>query len=243
MNNAISHYTITQVSEDALLILFPNAKTEIDLLTVCHWLSLANKKIKQLFGTPNKNLITDTVSAYRSLTVYFDFIHIKALQVTKDISGILDEVIEQRSLQRITGKTVSIPVCYAPEYALDLDRLCKTHKLSVEEFIQIHTQTRYTVCALGFLPGFPYLGFVDSRIATPRLTNPRTSIPAGSVGIADNQTGIYPKQSPGGWNIIGQTPEIITIEDKLAPKLEVGDRVQFIPITSTEFKKLKECRE
>ncbi|WNO08754.1 5-oxoprolinase subunit PxpB [Teredinibacter sp. KSP-S5-2] len=243
MNNTISLYTITQVSEDTLLILFPNAETEGDLLNVCHWLSLTNRRVVQAFNTPNKRFITDTVQAYRSLTVYFDFIHISSPKIIKDITNILQNVLEKNPLQqRFSGKTVTIPVCYAPEFALDLDRLCKIHKLSEEEFIHIHTQKPYTVCALGFLPGFPYLGFVDDRIATPRLTSPRTSIPAGSVGIADNQTGMYPKQSPGGWNIIGQTPEVIAVVDKFAPKLEVGDQVQFIPITLTEFKKLKGSR-
>jgi inhibitor of KinA len=114
-------------------------------------------------------------------------------------------------------------------------------EISVEEIIELHHQVNYRVYMLGFLPGFPYLGQVNNQIATPRKATPET-VTAGSVGIAGNQTGIYPFNSPGGWNIIGQTPQTLFYPQLKDPCLfHPGDLVKFVPITLEEFNELKQA--
>jgi KipI family sensor histidine kinase inhibitor len=134
---------------------------------------------------------------------------------------------------------MSIPVYYDSSVGLDLVSLAQNKELSVEDVIRLHVQKDYFVYAIGFAPGFPYMGEVDKKIATPRLANPRAKVPKGSVGIADIQTAIYPKQSPGGWQIIGRTPTPMfdASYDGLS-YLRVGDKVNFEPISQEMFKKL-----
>jgi inhibitor of KinA len=129
-----------------------------------------------------------------------------------------------------------IPVCYHLSMASDLTALAKAKNLSVEDVIQLHTQTVYHVYMIGFMPGFPYMGNVADAIQMPRLAVPRTKVVAGSVGIAGQQTGIYPQDSPGGWNIIGRTPYRLFDATKEHPcLLQAGDRVQFYAIDLDEF--------
>jgi inhibitor of KinA len=129
-----------------------------------------------------------------------------------------------------------IPVCYAKTFAPDLEDLALQNKISQEEVIRIHTSATYRVYMIGFLPGFAYMGRVDERIVTPRRSQPRTMVPAGSVGIAGEQTGIYPFASPGGWNIIGQTPvALFDVKRKQPVLLQPGDEVTFYSITEHEF--------
>lgn len=128
-------------------------------------------------------------------------------------------------------RLVEIPVCYEPPYALDLEEVARRAGLSIDEVVRLHTAPLYRVDFLGFAPGFPYLSGLDGRLATPRRTEPRIRIPAGSVAIAGSQAGIYPVEIPGGWNVIGRTPL------RLFPpaRLSVGDRVRFVPIPAEEF--------
>ncbi|HEY3782303.1 MAG TPA: carboxyltransferase domain-containing protein [Fimbriimonadaceae bacterium] len=131
-----------------------------------------------------------------------------------------------------------IPVCY--ELGLDLAECAQTLNLTTEELIQIHLSQTYDCFAVGFTPGFPYLGYLPERIATlPRKKEPRTRVEKGSIGITGKQTGVYPDDVPGGWNLIGQTPlEIVNIKDGYFP-LEAGDKVRFIRITQKEFEEMK----
>jgi len=137
-------------------------------------------------------------------------------------------------------RMIQVPVCYDLSLGLDLKELAALHHLSIETFIEIHTQKTYRVYMIGFLPGFAYMGTVDKKIVSPRRASPRTQVPAGSVGIAGAQTGIYPFTSPGGWQIIGQTPIPLFDTHKTAPSyFEPGDEVRFQPISVEEFHHLK----
>lgn len=131
---------------------------------------------------------------------------------------------------------VEIPTCYGGTYGEDISFVAAHNHLSVDDVISIHSGTDYLVYMLGFIPGFTYLGGLDPRLETPRLSTPRTLIPAGSVGIAGNQTGTYPADSPGGWQIIGRTPLTLYDESKAKPTLvSAGEYVRYVPITEDEF--------
>ena len=136
--------------------------------------------------------------------------------------------------QIVTPRKIQLPVYYSQATGPDLSRLSQQAKLSVADVIELHSQPLYRVYAIGFSPGFPYLASVNERIAMPRLRSPRKSVPAGSVGIADSQTGIYAKASPGGWNIIGNCPEPL-LNGQLTCRVKVGDTVQFVAIDQTQY--------
>lgn len=133
-------------------------------------------------------------------------------------------------------RIVHIPLCYGGEYGPDLSGLAFYHGLSEAEVIDLHTSRDYPVYMIGFAPGFPYLGGLDERLATPRRSVPRIQIPAGSVAIGGAQTGIYPLMTPGGWHVIGRTPLALFRPDADPPSLlQAGDIVRFVPIAPDEY--------
>ncbi|MBX6364776.1 MAG: 5-oxoprolinase subunit PxpB [Gemmatimonadetes bacterium] len=137
-------------------------------------------------------------------------------------------------------RTIDIPVCYGGEFGPDLDEVAARAGLSPEEVVRRHAAGEYLVYMIGFAPGFPYLGGLDPRLATPRLDAPRTAVPAGSVGIGGAQTGIYPLESPGGWRLIGRTPlRLFDPAREPAALLRAGDRVRFHPVDPARFRALE----
>ncbi len=184
-----------------------------------------------------KKFWLDLIPAYTTLTIVFDSSTIPEESPSAWVRKCIEELLETE-VKRISTSTrqVTIPVCYAVNFAIDASRLCEEHAISHDQLVQLHTGMTYAVYMLGFLPGFPYMGSVDSRIATPRLAKPRSLVPAGSVGIAGEQTGIYPMDSPGGWNIIGRTPlKIFDVLREQPALLTPGDQVSFVPISREEF--------
>lgn len=187
--------------------------------------------------------ILDIIPAYASLTIVYDILLVRREQnnnaFTTIKSLIAPALTAPSVVQKTMGRQLEIPVCYDPSLGLDLAIMAAQKGMSETDIIDLHTSQTYTVYMLGFLPGFPYMGKVDDRLATPRQRKPRLNISAGSVGIAGGQTGIYPLASPGGWNIIGQTP--IRMFD---PALDSpcychpGDEVKFIPVSLREFHKM-----
>jgi inhibitor of KinA len=139
----------------------------------------------------------------------------------------------------VLKRTIEIPVCYEDEFGPDLGRVLKHTGYDKEELIERHTSGRYLVYFLGFSAGFPYIGGMDESLATPRLKTPRKAVPAGSVGIAGQQTGIYPLSTPGGWNLIGRTP--LHLFNRSNPKdtaIRMGDRIRFRTVGRAEFESL-----
>ena len=146
---------------------------------------------------------------------------------------------EEHPGDTILQRTVEIPVCYEDEFGPDLGRVLKHTGYDKEELIERHTLGRYLVYFLGFSAGFPYIGGMDASLATPRLETPRKTVPAGSVGIAGQQTGIYPLSTPGGWNLIGRTP--LPLFNRSNPKdsaIRMGDRIRFRTVGRAEFESL-----
>lgn len=168
------------------------------------------------------------------------------LMIQYDIRETTAEVIINRLNSEVFKATankprvVVVPVCYET-FGLDLEHVASSNNLSIEEVINIHTQNLYPVYMLGFTPGFPYLGNLDKRLITPRLTTPRTIVPKGSVGIGGEQTGIYPLQSPGGWQIIGRTPLELFDVSKNSTLFVMGDVIRFKAITRDMYTAIEKC--
>ena len=188
----------------------------------------------------------DTVLGYRSITITYDLFRLASKVTIGDAARFVRQKLDEafrvslKSPHGFTGRHVKIPVCYDRRFAFDIDQLCSMKNLSAEEAISLHTNQSYHVYLVGFLPGFPYLGFVDRKLEAPRLSSPRANVPAGSVGIAGLQTGIYPLDSPGGWQIIGRTPVRIFAPEKNPPVVaEVGDTVSFYAISVEEFESIQ----
>jgi len=184
--------------------------------------------------------VVDQVPGFASLVVHYD---------PERVTGDEDEPPYERLVRSLTDllahvgdetlpppRTKEIPVCYGGELGPDLEDVARQHQMSTSNVVEIHTAGDYLVYMVGFMPGFAYLGGLDERLVTPRRTSPRTAVPAGTVGIGGQQTGVYPLVSPGGWNLIGRTPLRIFDVGREEPALLVtGDRVRFRAISLAEF--------
>ena len=190
--------------------------------------------------------VTELVPAYTTVTLFYD--PLLAVQAGAPESGIVEWLtaqVEERlrhppKMEKMKARMVEIPVCYGGEFGPDLGLVAKQAKLSPEEVIKRHTKPEYLVYLVGFAPGFPYLGGLPKELETPRHAKPRMVVPPGSVGIGGAQTGIYPLATPGGWNLIGRTPEKIFRPAENPPVLlRAGDHVKFRVITPGEFDQLE----
>mgnify|MGYP000043873588 CR=1 FL=1 len=177
------------------------------------------------------NLKLSLIPSYASLLVEYDPFAISYIALRRRLTHILQEPIAQEA---VAGRLVRLPVYYHPEVGPDLARVAEFAKCQIEEVISRHAPIVYSVYAIGFAPGFAYLGEVDATIAAPRLASPRQQVPAGSVAIAQRQTAVYPNASPGGWNLIGRCPTPLFDLGAKSP-MRVGDRVQFQPIDRQAF--------
>lgn len=172
--------------------------------------------------------LVDISPSYASVLILYDALATDHLSVGHRVRQALAQQPEVTGSQ---GRKVVLPVYYAPEAGADLEALAGRAGLALEQVIELHAGTEYRVYAIGFAPGFAYLGQVDERIAAPRLATPRAKVPRGAVAIADRQTAVYPAVSPGGWNLIGRCPTRM-FDPAATPTMpvSVGDRVQFEPI-------------
>lgn len=170
--------------------------------------------------------IIETVPAYRTLLVHYDPLALTDSQLLEWLHGKLEQIQHANTKK---PRQIIVPVQYGGEYGVDLAFVANYHHLSVEEVIRIHSGATYIVYMMGFTPGFPYMGKLDDAIVTPRLETPRTRVPAGTVAIAGSQTGIYPIDSPGGWQLIGHTPLQLFDPQADSPFLfSPGDEVRFV---------------
>ena len=195
------------------------------------------RRLKQAIEKKRIPGVTETVPAYRSLLVYFEPLVINP----RKLRGILSSLAGSPEPEALPeSRLIEVPTVYGGEYGSDLAFVAAHNGLSESEVIRIHTGTLYLVYLIGFAPGFPYLGGMSPRIAAPRLETPRTKIPAGSVGIAGGQTGIYPAESPGGWRLIGRTPsKLFDPGREPAALFGAGDYLSFTSITREEFARIK----
>ncbi|MDA0109441.1 5-oxoprolinase subunit PxpB [Vibrio sp. La 4.2.2] len=215
---------IIAVSESALMVYFGD---EIEL-SLPNAIGQFCDRIEQQFGEGILNL----TPSYTSLLVEYHPLRVDEQQLRQFITDI--KVIET-SLSTPSSITV-LPAYYAPEVGPELDSMSRDLSLAIERIIEIHSQTLYTVCAIGFAPGFAFLAQVSEAIQVPRLVTPRHFVPKGSIGIANNQTAVYPQDTPGGWQIIGNCPiELYNPQKPQDSKLKVGNNVRFEAIDKQEF--------
>ncbi len=189
--------------------------------------------------------LRECVPAFTTLTVYYDPLALfevsKALpyeQVASYLQSLLPAA-QAAAANYVPGPLVEIPVCYGGEFGPDLGLVASYAQLSVNEVVNLHSAPEYLVHMVGFAPGFPYLGGLDARLATPRRAQPRPLVPGGAVGIAGVQTGVYSLPTPGGWQLIGRTPLRLFDANRTRPSLlQAGDRLRFVPVSAQEFQRL-----
>ena len=214
----------TPVSETSLMLYFGD---EIDVKQA-PLIGEVARRIKAEYQE-----VCEVTASYTSILVQVHSPRIKLEEFGEKLVAMIGRsVIAEKS----EGKLIELPVYYHPDVGPDLERLACNNGLTVEEVIAIHAGRDYTVCAIGFAPGFAFLADVDARIATPRHERPRAKVVTGSVGIADRQTAVYPMDTPGGWQLIGRCPEPLYNPDQvpLSP-FGVGDRVRFVPVERADY--------
>lgn len=200
-----------------------------------------NEKVRAMTARLRRSALKGVqavVPAYRSLSILYDPL---ATDPETLAGGLLALEADPREAEAAGPRVVAIPVCYGGQFGPDLQVVAEHTGLAENEVVALHSAVKYPIYMIGFTPGFCYLGGLDSRLRTPRRKTPRTELPAGSVGIAESQTGMYPVASPGGWQIIGRTPLRLFAPERETPFLyEAGDRIRFVPIPEAEFVRLQE---
>lgn len=227
----MSAYTIRHLGDQAMTLTLGDLDltNHRKVLAVARWFN----------DNPFEGLL-DVIIAYNSVTVLYDAYRVRksTLQACHThVESVLQTAVAESVIGDVPQSAVkTVPVCYDPEYALDMEWVCASKAIARDDLISMHTARVYRVYAVGFLPGFPYMAEVDSRIAVPRKDKPRAHVPAGSVALAGIQTGIYPVTSPGGWQIIGRTPLTMFEKGRNPPVLlEPGYEVRFESISKEDF--------
>lgn len=232
-NNAPADITVELVAEDAIFINWPEHIT----ITSNQQIAFVAEQLTKKY----QGMLIDVIVSYCSLMLLLDFTKAKSWpaikQIQLDIKLWQTQFAAADSAAPVHNKTIDIDVYYSTESGWDLSNAARSTGLSIEQIITLHTSTTYRVFANGFTPGFSYLGIIEQQLQLPRLATPRTLVPQGAVAIAEQQTAIYPKATPGGWHILGQSAQPLLIGDRYAqtPLLTVGDKVQFRAIDHETF--------
>ena len=216
---------ISLVSDQACLLQFSNVISD----AVADQISLVTTALRELVG------IIDLIPSYTTLLVVFDTSCFDCFAIQKALQGVLASIDWSSAGNRVSQEVV-IPVYYGPEVGPDLEDVAKHCQLDTDEVIRLHSTTTYRAYAIGFTPGFAFLGNTPEALHVPRKTTPRLKVPIGSVAIAERQTAVYPSVTPGGWQILGRTPIALVdwASDSLA-LINAGDSVRFEPMTKEEF--------
>ena len=216
---------INLVSDQACLLQFSSVISD----AVADQISLVTTALRELEG------IIDLIPSYTTLLVVFDTSCFDRFAIQKALQGVLDSIDWSSAGNRVSQEVV-IPVYYGPEVGPDLEDVAKHCQLDTDEVIRLHSTTTYRAYAIGFTPGFAFLGNTPEALHVPRKTTPRLKVPIGSVAIAERQTAVYPSVTPGGWQILGRTPIALVdwASDSLA-LINAGDSVRFEPMTKEEF--------
>lgn len=223
----MQHIKIIDNGEQELLISFEK--------TISKRVNFQVQTLAKLVEDTLTEAIIEAVPSYCSLLIYFNPLIIPRQNLKAELSRLICKVETTQITQR-QANVVHIPVCYGKMFGPDLPALAKYHDLSEEEVIRLHTATPYLIYMLGFTPGYPYLGGLSPKLATPRLTNPRTRVPVGSVGIGGKQTCFYTIECPGGFHLIGRTPfQAFNFHLPHPFFFSAGDYLQFYEISENEY--------
>ncbi|SFU88151.1 5-oxoprolinase subunit PxpB [Halomonas korlensis] len=196
------------------------------------WLTALVRDCERAFG----DVLVDLVPSYTTLLVIFDPLRLSPGEARTRLVDLLQRL--QPDEAAADAPIMELPVWYDASVGPELSHLAELAGMSVEEVVACHSERSYRVFALGFAPGFAFMGSVDPRIEAPRLDTPRRKVPAGSVAVAGKQTAAYPAITPGGWNLIGRTPAVLFDRNREGfSLLQVGDRVRFVPIDRAEFER------
>ncbi|MCU5746423.1 5-oxoprolinase subunit PxpB [Staphylococcus sp. SQ8-PEA] len=184
--------------------------------------------------------IEEVIPSYRAILINFDLKLITPTEVIRQLN--LDDIqVEDLEKKGNNNSTIYLPVWYGDSAGPDIEEVATHNNLSIDEVIELHTNDEYLIYMLGFMPGFPFLGGLNEKLHTPRRSEPRTSLPEGSVGIANQQTGLYPSSSPGGWQIIGRTPiKVFSLERDPMCIYQPGDKIKFYAISQAQFNQIVE---
>jgi len=198
-----------------------------------------NTKVRTMAKSMKENRpkgVVEIIPTYRSLLVSYD----PALTNPYILENFMDELEVRLQGESVPpSKVVEIPVCYGKAYGPDIETVARTNDITTDDVIKIHSESEYLIYMVGFTPGFPFLGGLSDKLFTPRLETPRLKVPKGSVGIANNQTGVYPIESPGGWQLIGKTPLNLFDPNRSNPLLyQAGDKIKFKPISELKFEEI-----
>jgi inhibitor of KinA len=217
------------INESSLIIYFGDEITPMNGALVSQ---ACERILKQL-----SSIVIDYIPSYCSLHLSFDVSRVNILSIRTDIQSML--ACKQNTLTIDSGLIIEVPSYYDVEVGLDLNYVAEESGLSINEVIECHSQVIYQVYAIGFAPGFAYMGNVDKGISLPRKKTPRTKVPKGSIAIAESQTAMYPTESPGGWHILARTPiKLIDFNSESLTPFSVGNRVKFVPINRVEYLKM-----
>ena len=228
------NFDIVQVSENCVLIEFGNKISENinkKIRIFCEYLDM-----KSFYG------LIEYIPYFSSVSLIYDPLKIKGKESFKFVKEKLEDILLNIDFSHdYKENIVEIPVYYGGECGPDIEHVANVNNITVDDVINIHSNGKYLVYMIGFAPGFPYLGGLSEKLYTPRRSTPRLVIPQGSVGIAGMQTGVYPIETPGGWQIIGQTPiKLFDINRENKTLLKCGDIAKFYPISYDEYLKIKE---
>ncbi|MGM0898409.1 MAG: 5-oxoprolinase subunit PxpB [Bacillota bacterium] len=220
-------FTFSPLSEQALVIetgSIINKETE-----------LAVRKLSALLESKAPEWLIEFIPAFTTVTVFYDPCRLKYAEVEQELRSMLPDLDEAEAP---APRQIEIPVCYGGDFGPDLSFVAEHNNLTEDEVIELHTSATYSVHMIGFAPGFPFLGGMSDKIAAPRRKSPRLRIPERTVGIAGMQTGIYPIETPGGWQLIGRTPLRLFLPDRDIPSLlRAGDEIRFTQIDKAEYHK------
>ena len=227
-------FTLSPLGDCAIIIkigdkIEPNNQSKVRAITVA-------------LDKANPSWLVEYIPAFTAITVFYDVIKLPKNKPYDAIHNALCSILKGLETDtNVRSQTIEIPVFYGGESGPDLAYVAKHNELAIDDVIRIHTESVLDVNMIGFSPGFPYISGMSKKIATPRKSTPRLSIPARSVGIAGSQTGIYPIETPGGWQIIGRTPTRLFRPDLENPSLlQAGDKIRFKSISFEEFQQLED---
>jgi KipI family sensor histidine kinase inhibitor len=221
--------SLEPLSDDALLLRFGD-RIDAALNAQAHAIAAALREQAPPW-------LRDLVPAYASLAVFFDARRIEGADPHAHVAAALRACLDVPAAAAPGhAEPVEIPICYDDEFGPDLAEAARLCGISPDELVARHTAATYTVAMIGFAPGFPYLSGLDESLALPRLATPRARVPAGSVAIGGAQTGIYPREGPGGWRLLGRTPRVLFDPARQTPSLlSPGDRVRFVSVSREVF--------